>query len=58
MAVARNPFRYCASSFYDERTGHRIPSFKPECIHCVWKMSINSIWIQNVNSNQARLLMT
>lgn len=37
MAVARNPCRYCASSFYDERTEHRIPSFKPECIHCVWK---------------------
>lgn len=38
MAVARNPCRYCSSSFYDERTGHRISSsFKPECIQCVWK---------------------
>lgn len=37
MAVAKNPCRYCASSFLDERTGHRIPSFKPECKHCVWR---------------------
>lgn len=37
MAVVKNPCRYCTSSFYDERTGHRIPSFKPECNHCVWK---------------------
>lgn len=37
MSVQRNPCRYCASSFLDERTGRRAPSFKPECKHCVWE---------------------
>lgn len=38
MTAARNPCRYCSSSFYDERTGHRISSLvKPECVQCVLK---------------------
>lgn len=37
MAVQRNPCRYCANSYYDERTKHRVPALKPECSSCEWR---------------------
>lgn len=37
MTVQRNPCRYCASSYYDKRTKHRIPAWKPECSSCEWR---------------------
>lgn len=37
MAIQRNPCRYCASSYYDKRTKHRIPALKPECSSCEWR---------------------
>lgn len=37
MAVQRNPCRYCASSYHDKRTKHRIPALKPECNNCEWR---------------------
>lgn len=37
MAVTRNPCRYCASSYYDARTGRRIPNmFTEVCSKCEW----------------------